>query len=143
MKRNSIYLETSALLRWLFQEPGYEKIGAILRSAGLVCTSVLTIMETRRSIQRALSKKALDQAEASQLLRHVEQLIPGWATMEISMQIQNNMARSFAHEPVRTLDAIHLLSAQLFSQVIPGLKVLSMDEKVRRNLRGLGLKAVE
>ena len=44
----TLYAETSAVLRWLFAEDRGEGIRSALAAATKVCTSRLTLIETRR-----------------------------------------------------------------------------------------------
>ena len=41
---------------------------------------------------------------------------------------------------IRTLDAIHLASALVARSTIPGLELLSLDDRIRKTARRLGLR---
>lgn len=45
----------------------------------------------------------------------------------------------FPHEPVRTLDALHLATALMFHEAHRALTVVSVDEGIRENAVALGL----
>ncbi len=49
----TLYAETSAVLRWLFAEPGGEALRAARAAASAVASSRLTLIETRRVVRRA------------------------------------------------------------------------------------------
>ena len=46
--------------------------------------------------------------------------------------------RPFPCEPVRTLDAIHLACALSARAMIPGLRILSFDQRIRTCAKALG-----
>jgi hypothetical protein len=48
----------------------------------------------------------------------------------------------FPGDPIRTLDAIHLASLLVARSAVVGLKLLSLDDRVRKAATGLGV-AVE
>ena len=49
----TLYAETSAVLRWLFNESGGTAIRTLFASAQQVVSSRLTLIETRRVVRRA------------------------------------------------------------------------------------------
>ncbi len=65
-----------------------------------------------------------------------------WSILSISESIAARAGRPFPHEPVRSLDAIHLASALEFLRLYPDLRVLSFDERILKNLGPLGIPAV-
>jgi hypothetical protein len=46
----------------------------------------------------------------------------------------------FPHEPIRTLDALHIASALLARTAIPDLAFLTLDERIRIASKELGFK---
>lgn len=48
-----MYAETSAVLRWLFNEPRGEEILEMLRASAKVACSRLTLIESHRAVRRA------------------------------------------------------------------------------------------
>ena len=54
---SALYLETHALLAWIFGESQASDFETLLNSADQIFTSVLTEMETHRAIARAQSLK--------------------------------------------------------------------------------------
>ena len=137
----TLYAETSAVLRWLFAEHGGDAIRVTLAGAAKVVTSRLTVIETRRVVRRAEREGRLTAAQAADLLAVFAQAASTWAILEISEDVARRSEEAFPDEPVRTLDAIHLASALLLRQALPDLAVVSADERVRANARGLGFEA--
>ena len=62
--------------------------------------------------------------------------------LRIGAEVVDRARQPFPGDPVRTLDAIHLASALVARASVPGLGVLSLDERIRRVARTLGLKVV-
>jgi predicted nucleic acid-binding protein len=62
-----------------------------------------------------------------------------WHVLRIGPEVVDRARRSFRGEPIRTLDAIHLASAVVARSAVPGLQLLSLDERIRKAANGLGL----
>jgi predicted nucleic acid-binding protein len=126
----TVYVETSAILRWLFAEAGGEELRAALAAAEKVTSSRLTLIETRRVVRRAEREGRITAAESADLLAVFAQAASTWAILEISEEIARRAENGFPNEPVRTLDAIHLASILFLRQSFPDLVVMSADERV-------------
>lgn len=133
-----VYAETSAVLRWLFNEDAGEQILTELQKAEKVVCSRLTLIETRRVIRRALTESRLTEAEADGLLTAFGQAAARWAILEVSDKVAQRAEERFPVEPVRSLDAIHLASAMILRESLPDLLILSTDERIRFNAHQLG-----
>ena len=137
----TIYAETSAVLRWLFAEAGGVDIRESLGTASKVATSRLTLIETRRVVQRAEREGRVTAAQAADLRAIFAQAASTWAILEISDEVARRAEVGFPGEPVRTLDAIHLASALLLREALPDLAIVTADERVRANAHALGFAA--
>jgi predicted nucleic acid-binding protein len=137
----TLYAETSAVLRWLFAEPGGETIRAALAAAEKVTASRLALIETRRVVRRAEREERITATQAADLRAVFAQASSTWAILEISEEISQRAEGGFPHEPVRTLDAIHLASALFLRESFPDLVMLTADERVRANAALLGFPA--
>ncbi|MGR3178326.1 MAG: PIN domain-containing protein [Candidatus Anammoxibacter sp.] len=49
---NALYIESSAILTWLFGEPEFRKVVSLINSSETIVTSVLSIVETERTLLR-------------------------------------------------------------------------------------------
>jgi|SRR5438093_1513220 len=134
----TLYAESSAVLRWLFNEKASEDILDRLRSATKVVCARLTLIETRRTIRRASTERRIRETEAATLFAILAQAAARWAILELSRDVADRAEDGFPVEPIRTLDAIHLASALVLRQSLPDLTILSTDERVRRNGVRLG-----
>ncbi len=134
----TLYAETSAVLRWLFAEPGGEALRAALAAPSSVASSRLTLIETRRVVRRAERDGRLTPAQGADVLAVFAQAASRWAILEVSEAIARRAEEAFPSEPVRTLEAIHLASALALRPAFPALAVLTADERVRANAALLG-----
>ena len=134
-----LYVETSALLGWLFGEPSAKDTVDELNSAERVVSSVLTMMETRRALSRAITLSIVTEADAADLRRLSEKEFRSWQFLQMTAEVQERAGRYFPVEPLRTLDAIHLASALQFVELYGSIRVLSHDNRIVDNLAPLGL----
>lgn len=135
-----VYIETSALLSWLFNEPGCEEVRTAMASADKCVSSVLTLVEARRAFQRVLHEQLLTQADYHVLQGMVSSARRAWYFLEVTQAVINRAGDVFPIEPVRSLDALHLASALELQVVYNTLSVLSYDSRIKANLIPLGLK---
>lgn len=135
----AVYAETSALLAWLLGEPNAPEAAGTLDRADSVVSSVLTFTEARRGLLRAEQLGRLSANERSQLLARLETLHPQWMLMEVTREVCDRASETFPHEPVRTLDALHLATALAFRRAFPDLRLLSFEQRVRENASALGI----
>lgn len=127
----TVYLETSALLAVLFNEPSAAAVVQVLNQADVVVTSVLTFIEAKRAASRSPQKSSVSGV--------LENLSLKWNRIPLDETIQKMAGEPFPIEPVRTLDAIHLATALETLKVFPDLAVLSFDKRILDNLEPLGL----
>jgi len=134
----TIYAETSAVLRWLFGEVGGDHVRVVMSESTKVTSSRLTLIEARRVVRRAERERRLTAAQSADVLAVLAQAASRWAVLELSEQVARRAEDGFPHEPVRTLDALHLASALLLRQSVPDLAVLTADERISANATLLG-----
>jgi len=135
----SVYAESSAVLAWLFDEESGDQIRGLLASADVVVASDLTIIECDRVLLRAAALGELTEAEAADRRAHLTSAAARWNVLRIGPEIVERARQPFPGEPIRTLDAIHLASALVARSAVAGLELLSVDDRVRKASRGLGL----
>ena len=134
----TLYAETSAVLRWLFNEPQGDVILDQLRNAAKVATSRLTLVEARRAIRRASREAGLASAQRAKVLSALALAASRWALLDLSRAVVERAESEFPVEPIRTLDALHLASALVLREALPDLVVLSTDDRLRGNALELG-----
>lgn len=135
----ALYLETSAVLGWLFGEPAGGEVALAVDAAEVVTTSALTFVEVERAIHRAVTQQVVSETDAHRLRGMLARERSQWITMALTDQVLARAGRAFPVEPVRTLDAIHLATALAFVEALPDLKMLAFDRRVADNATSLGL----
>jgi predicted nucleic acid-binding protein len=135
----TLYAESSAVLAWLLGEESGPHVRALLAGAEMAVASDLTLIECDRVLLRAAELGELTEAEAADRRAHLTNAGSRWHLLRISPEIVDRARQPFPGQPIRTLDAIHLASALVARSVLPGLEVLSLDDRIRKAARRLGL----
>ena len=138
----NLYAESSAVLAWLLDEPTAPAVRRLLREAEVIVASDLTLIECDRVLLRAVVFKELAEAEAADRRAHLIAAAAHWQVLRIAGEIVDRARQPFPGDPIRTLDAIHLASLLVARSAVVGLRLLSLDERVRQAAKGLGV-AVE
>jgi len=133
-----LYAESSAILAWLLGENGSAESRDTLAGAELIFTSDLTLIECDRVIIRATTLGLLTEAVAADRRAMLRQLAEHWIVFHIDEEIVERARHPFPKEPVRSLDAIHLATAIAARAAVPGVALLSLDERIRSAARELG-----
>jgi predicted nucleic acid-binding protein len=134
-----LYVETSAILSWLFGEPDSPEVVDAINRYETVVSSALSVTETRRALIRAETEGLINAGQHQRLKGLFAEHSIGWVFLEINPSVRDRAARPFPVEPIRALDAIHLATAVEFLQVYPDLVVLSFDRRIVDNIDLIGL----
>jgi len=134
----NIYAESSAVLAWLLGEETGHAVRAVLRRAELVMASDFTLLECDRVLIRAVTLGEIDEVTAADRRARLNAAAAHWHLWRVSSDIVDRARHPFPAEPVRTLDAIHLASALAVRSAVPGVELLSLDDRVRRAGKQLG-----
>lgn len=138
----SLYAESSAVLAWLMDEEAGAAVRLALADASIVLASDLTIIECDRVLHRAVTLGELTEAEAADRRAHLATATAHWHVLRIGPEVVDRARQPFPGDPVRTLDAIHLASVLVARSAVAGLALLSLDDRLRRVARSLGVKLV-
>lgn len=133
-----MYVESSAVLGWLLDEDSAAETRRCLAEADTIVTSDLTLIECNRVLLRATALGELTEADAADRKAHLINAASHWHVLRIAPEIVDRARQPFPAEPIRTLDAIHLASALAARTAIVGLKLLSLDDRIRRSGTELG-----
>jgi len=136
----NIYAESSAVLAWLLGEAAGSRVREALRRAELVFASDLVLIECDHVLIRAVRLGEIDEATAATRRAHLNAAAAHWHIYRLSLDIVERARRAFPAEPVRTLDAIHLASVLAVRSTIPGVELLSLDDRIRRAGEQLGFR---
>jgi predicted nucleic acid-binding protein len=135
----ALYLDSSAVAAWLFDEPTVGTVIRVTAGADVIVTSQLTMVECERAIHRAVAQRVIKDAKAQKLRGALERERSAWITMPITADILARAGRAFPVEPVRALDAIQLATALAFAAAYPELAILAFDRRISENANALGL----
>ena len=135
----SLYAESSAVLAWLLDEASGPDVRKLLMAAPAVVASDLTLIECDRVILRAAAFGELTDNEAADRRAHLTMAASQWHLLRIGPEVVDRARQPFPGEPIRTLDAIHLASALIARSAVVGLELLSLDDRIRKAARRLGL----
>lgn len=138
----NLYAESSAVLGWLLDEDSAADVLRSLAAAEIIVASDLTLIECDRVILRAAALGELTEAEAADRRAHLTAAASHWQVMRVAPEVVERARQPFPGEPIRTLDAIHLASALVARTAIAGLTLLSVDQRVRKAGKKLGLDAI-
>ena len=127
------------MLAWLFGEAAGEEVRRLLAGGEIIITSELTVAECERVLIRAAALKEMAEGEAADRRAQLAEAAADWHLLQISADVLLRVRQPFPLEPVRTPDAIHLASALVARSAIPGLQMLSLDERIRSNARGMSI----
>jgi predicted nucleic acid-binding protein len=130
------YIESSALVAALL-ERDRAVVKRIPRGTRRV-TSALTLAEAGRAIIRARATGRLTTEEERAAVRALRTFARRCFILEVDRAVLDRVRRPFPIEPIRTLDAVHLATAELLGEPPPLVAVVTRDDRVRRNAEALG-----
>lgn len=130
------YIESSALLAGLLEQDA--DVILALRKDGERVTSALTFAEAHRAIVRARVAGRLKPLEERAAIVALQTFERRCTVIAVSDGVLTRAGRPFPVEPVRTLDAVHLATAELLGEAPQLTTILTRDERVRENAKALG-----
>lgn len=133
----ALYLESSAVVASLI-EGDTQAMTAIRESQ--TAASALTFAEVRRALVRATWEGRLSVAEAALAETELRRIEEECTILAVDDAILARAGRRFPLEPVRTLDAIHLASAERLDDPRTPITILTRDARVRENAVLLGMQ---
>lgn len=129
-----IYLDSSAVVKLVRREPGSDALAAWLQAQGDVAlvSSCLVEVEVPRAIRRYDPDS----------LQNVGPLIARLYKVEIDAKVRA-MAAAYGDKLLRSLDAIHLATAELLDTATHELAgLVAYDDRLLDAAQALGLKTV-
>jgi predicted nucleic acid-binding protein len=130
------YLETSAILAAVLE--GDADARAAIAEIGRRVTSALTWAEAARAVVRARVAGRLTSDQERAAMRTLQALERRMDVVAITDDVLKRAVRPFPAEPLRTLDAIHLATAELLGEPPPLTTIVTRDARVRANARFQG-----
>lgn len=130
------------MLSWLLGESASGAAREALEDAGTVVASELTLIECDRALLRAALTGRVAEAAAADRRAWLARVSDQWTVLGLDPEIAARARRPFPREPLRTLDALHLATALSARATFDGLRLLSLDERVRSAARDLGFEVL-
>jgi predicted nucleic acid-binding protein len=134
-----LYAESSAILAWLLNEQSAPAVVQSLAAAELIVASDLTLIECDRALIRAAALGELTEVETADRRALLIAAASQWHLLHVAEEIIDRARQPFPGEPIRTLDAIHLASLLVARSSLVGVKLLSLDHRIRNSAGKLGL----
>jgi predicted nucleic acid-binding protein len=131
----AVFLDTSALLRYLLDGEGGAYVAKRLRSARRVIASRLIQVEARRAFLQIVCDHPEAEPQLPRWERDLENIWSKVDFLEMSREICDHASQVAPRARLRSLDAIHLATYQRALRVEPTLELLSFD---RRLLTAIG-----
>jgi predicted nucleic acid-binding protein len=135
-----LYAESSAVLAWLLAQEHAAEVGNILAEAELILSSDLTLLECERVLVRGSATGELSEGEVTNRQVILRTAAQHWMLLGFTPAVIERAQRPFPNEPVRTLDALHLAFALEAKRIMPEVRLLSLDRRIRETARQLGLE---
>lgn len=129
------YIESSALVAALLEHDA-QALRSIRR--GRVVTSALTIAEAARAVLRARMAARLTADEERAAVRALRRFEQRCYIVAVTEHVLARVCRPFPVEPIRTLDAVHLATAELLGESPSSITVVTRDVRVRQNAAACG-----
>jgi predicted nucleic acid-binding protein len=101
-------------------------------------TSALTLAEAGRALIRARAAGRLTPAEEQAAVRALRTFERRCFILDVDRAVLTRVRRPFPVEPLRTLDAVHLATAELLGEAPQIVTIVTRDVRVRDNARALG-----
>jgi predicted nucleic acid-binding protein len=136
------YFDTSALVKRYVDEAGRREVLQLLRRHECVTSAVLPV-ELRSGLRRRVADGSLEVARLQLILKRVAADRPYWTLVEVGSGVLAVAETLVATYPIRTVDAIHVASAQLFAARVsmPRLVFVSADKRQTETAVAVGLAA--
>ena len=134
------YFDTSALVKRYIDEPGRREVLRLLRRNECVTSAVLPV-ELRSGLRCRVTEGSIDAARLPAILQHVAGDRTYWTLVEVGKEVLAGAEKLVATHSIRTLDAVHVTSAQLFAArgSITSLTFVSADKRQTETAIAVGL----
>lgn len=130
------YLETSAVVAAIVEDD--KDADLAVRGEGRRVASSLTFAEARRTIARRGATGRMTATVQRSALARLRRLEENVALVPIGTVILDRVGRPFPVEPLRSLDAIHLATAELLDPSPQVITIVTRDRRLAQNARAMG-----
>jgi predicted nucleic acid-binding protein len=130
------YIESSALVAALLERDVAAR--ASIRARGKRVTSALTLAEAARALLRGRATGRLSEVDEHAATRALQVFARRCDLVSVTDAVLARVSRPFPVEPIRTLDALHLATAEELAEPPALVTIVTRDARVRDNARALG-----
>ncbi len=130
------YIESSALLAAILEREAAAM--RAVRARGRRVTSMLTITESQRALIRAHATRRIDAKQMRAASRALRIFAARCDLVSVTDEVLLRAGRTFPLEPVRTLDAMHLATAETLGENPALVTIITRDQRIRENAAALG-----
>lgn len=127
----SVYVESSAVVAWLLDQPGGWPAYDAIRTADVVFTSDLTMIECDRALLRHIALGRLAAEHVTSLRSELATVSSAWHLQAMTPDIVSRARQPFPDDRIRPLDAIHLSSALSARSRFDDIGLVTLDDRVR------------
>ncbi len=113
-----------------------------MRARASLVTSALTLTEAARAILRARVMGRLTPDQERAAIRGLRVFERRCYVIAVTDSVLARAGRPFPVEPIRTLDALHLATAEMLGESPQLVTIVTRDRRVKENAESLGF-AVE
>jgi uncharacterized protein len=136
------YFDASALVKRYVDEAGRRDVLRLLRRYEVV-TSAIVPVELTSAVRRRAAEGSVPAERVPVLLERIAAERALWALIDVSRPVLAAAEALVAGHPLRSLDAIHVASAQAFGRWIdlPALTFVSADARQTTVAAAIGMTA--
>jgi predicted nucleic acid-binding protein len=131
-----VYIESSGLLAALVEKDQAARTSLRGKKRRRI-TSALALAEASRALVRARVDGRLTPAEERAALRWLQTFRRRCDIVAITDTVLARAGRPFTVEPIRTLDAIHLATAELLGEPPQLITIVTRDNRIIQNAKAL------
>lgn len=125
-----LYLDTSAVLRAVLEAGLSPEIEARMAGAAAFVTSRLSLVESARALLRLRRSGSVPEGALADTEREIEELWRRCEIFEVSLAVCDLACRVAPGRSLRALDALHVATFVLARRRLPGLELLTADERM-------------
>jgi hypothetical protein len=125
------YFDTSALIKRYVDEKGRREVLQLLRRHQCVASQLLSV-ELRSALRRRVADGSVDARRVPEILKRFAADREFWALIEVTSEVLQAAERLVAAHPLRTLDAIHVASAELFADRLASSELTFVSADARQ-----------
>jgi len=133
----ALYLDTSAVLRAVLESGTTPPLEARIAAAGALVTSRLSLVEAARALLRLRATARASEERLADAARAIDALWERCDVWELTPAVCTLASQVAPHQPLRTLDALHVATYVLARRRIDTLELVSADERLTAAARGV------